>query len=108
MNKLVFGAIVSLMLVVGSASAFTVDKHTQSGVTCNVCHQTMPPKGAPDNSVCEGCHNPDALVQRTAKMKPNNPHENHLGITECNECHAMHKAPALPCDECHQFKFKRS
>lgn len=95
------------LMVAGAAGAHTADVHVKAGIACNMCHQSMPPQGAPDNSVCHSCHAPDALVARTAKMKPNNVHDNHLGVTECNECHGMHKDQPLPCADCHQFKFER-
>ena len=42
-------------------------------------------------------------------MKPTNPHDNHLGITDCNECHSVHEdKKSIPCDECHKFKFERA
>ena len=87
-----------LFLISQTAGATLADLHLKAGV-----------KDVPDTAVCEGCHPRDKLVAQTAKMKPTNPHDNHLGITDCNECHSVHEdKKSIPCDECHKFKFERA
>lgn len=98
-----------LFLISQTAGATLADLHLKAGVKCTQCHKTNPPKDVPDTAVCEGCHPRDKLVAQTAKMKPTNPHDNHLGITDCNECHSVHEdKKSIPCDECHKFKFERA
>ena len=97
-----------LFLISQTAGATLADLHLKAGVKCTQCHKTNPPKDVPDTAVCEGCHPRDKLVAQTAKMKPTNPHDNHLGITDCNECHSHEDKKSIPCDECHKFKFERA
>ena len=57
---------------------------------------------------CTTCHQKDALVKKTAKVKPTNPHVSpHYGKDlECTNCHMGHMEPENFCNQCHQFDFK--
>ena len=71
-----------------------------------------PPRIRPTNSEATSTiwrAMPPFSMSAPAKMKPTNPHDNHLGITDCNECHSVHEdKKSIPCDECHKFKFERA
>ena len=60
------------------------------------------------SSACTGCHQIEALVEKTKNVKPTNPHVSpHYGNTlECVNCHMMHGESTNFCDQCHQFNFK--
>ena len=88
------------------AADFLADRHAAKGQACSSCHKETPPAKRVKTEQCQTCHGDyAALAKRTAKMQPNNVHENHLGDLDCRECHQGHKADKLACAECHQFKF---
>lgn len=83
------------------------DRHQRLGLTCLSCHSQTPPASDVEPARCTQCHGTvEQLVARTANMLPNNVHDNHLGETDCLQCHHAHKATTVICDECHQFAFK--
>ena len=89
-----------------SAQTFLADRHVAKGLPCSACHKENPPAKRVKTEQCQMCHGQyEALAKKTAKMQPNNVHENHLGDLDCRECHQGHKPDKLACDECHQFKF---
>jgi hypothetical protein len=83
-------------------SKFLDAKHAAKGVQCVACHGTMPPKGAPEMSVCLGCHGGSytALGDLTVKVNPN-PHRSHNGELACTKCHHGHAPFEYYCGTCH-------
>jgi len=47
--------------------------HSLAGVTCEKCHEKGEMQEAPEMKQCLSCHNPEKLVEKTAKVKPENP-----------------------------------
>lgn len=100
------------MIAAQSASAADkalADRHQAAGVKCTVCHgpdEKNPQE--PTTETCIGCHPKDALVKKTAGVKPTNPHVSpHYGADlDCTNCHAGHAEPENYCNQCHQFDFK--
>jgi hypothetical protein len=86
-----------------------MDKHGAKGLPCQTCHAN-PKKPQPvAMDKCVTCHEPKALAQKTANVKPTNPHESrHFGTeADCNSCHHQHKPSESLCADCHpRFNFK--
>ncbi len=111
--KAVFAAAACALLAASmSASAadkFLADRHTAKGLNCQMCHgpdQKNPQ--TPTIDTCTACHPKDALVAKTARVKPSNPHKSpHYGADlDCTNCHLGHMESENFCDQCHQFGFK--
>lgn len=81
--------------------------HALNGVTCAQCHGAGP-KQAVEHYKCISCHDTKAVAEKTADLKPNNPHNSrHYGTeADCNLCHHQHKASVNKCAECHKFNFQ--
>lgn len=81
--------------------------HNLAGVTCEKCHGKAEKQEAPEMKQCLTCHNPEKLVEKTAKIKPENPHTSpHYGSSlDCNLCHLQHGKSENYCNQCHQFNF---
>lgn len=81
--------------------------HQLSGVTCAKCHKSIKKPEAVAMKRCETCHNADKLAEKTAQVKPSNPHTSpHYGTTlDCNVCHHQHAKSENFCSQCHDFKF---
>jgi hypothetical protein len=81
--------------------------HQLSGVTCVKCHGKAKKVEAVKMNQCVGCHNPDKLVEKTEKVKPENPHTSpHYGSElDCNVCHHQHAKSENFCSQCHKFDF---
>lgn len=103
------GAMAQKSKPAAAPAAVTLDKHGAKGVACQACHAN-PRKPAPvAMDKCVTCHEPKALAQKTAAVKPTNPHESrHFGLeADCNSCHHQHKPSESLCADCHpSFKFK--
>lgn len=82
--------------------------HQLKGMTCDRCHEKGKKPEAVPMDTCVKCHNPDKLVEKTAKVKPENPHTSpHYGNTlDCNACHHQHQKSEDFCAQCHKFNFK--
>ena len=83
--------------------------HAASGIKCANCHgDTKQPQPVPMIK-CLSCHgDTKALAQKTANVKPVNPHESrHYGTeADCNLCHHQHKKSENFCYDCHnRFNF---
>lgn len=98
--------IAAMLLVITSGYVFAQDKpvladrHKNSGLTCEACHDTNP-KQAVEGDKCLGCHeNSAAVAKRTINLQPN-PHSNHLLDIDCTKCHVGHKAQVNYCQNCH-------
>lgn len=82
--------------------------HQLRGVTCVKCHGTAKKQAALTMDQCIACHgSPDKLAEKTAKVKPSNPHTSpHYGTTlDCNFCHKQHAKSENFCAQCHDFKY---
>ncbi|MCE5273602.1 MAG: cytochrome c3 family protein, partial [Deltaproteobacteria bacterium] len=84
-------------------------QHQLAGVNCEKCHgKTKKPENV-KMKVCVDCHgSPDKLAEKTAQVKPANPHNSpHYGPSaDCTLCHHQHKKSEDYCAQCHQFNFK--
>jgi fumarate reductase flavoprotein subunit len=80
-------------------------KHQKTGLTCQGCHQEVPPAGAVPDARCVACHG--GLPERTAKggkagVDPHaSPHLNPGEQPRCDECHHIHKPSVVSCHDCH-------
>jgi len=82
--------------------------HQLSGVTCVKCHGKTKKPIALTMEQCVACHgSPDKLAEKTAKVKPENPHTSpHYGTTlDCNLCHHQHAKSENYCAQCHSFQY---
>ena len=77
--------------------------HGLSGVACSKCHGKTKKEQEVEMKQCVTCHNTDRLAEKTAKVKPQNPHESpHYGTTlDCNLCHHQHNKSENYCSQCH-------
>jgi hypothetical protein len=82
--------------------------HQLGGVTCVKCHGKTKKPQAVDTQVCESCHDPVKLSEKTAAVKPQNPHTSpHYGTAlNCTYCHRQHEKAENFCNQCHKFDFK--
>jgi len=79
--------------------------HHLKGVTCAQCHGKGKPE-AVGKAQCVTCHELKALQEKTAQLKPQNPHESPHGYHEdCNLCHRQHAKSENFCITCHAFDF---
>lgn len=82
--------------------------HHLAGVNCVSCHGKTKKPEALSMDNCEACHgSTDKLAEKTAKVKPENPHTSpHYGTTlDCNLCHHQHAKSDNYCNQCHSFNF---
>ena len=81
--------------------------HQLSGVTCAKCHGKGKKPEAVKMKQCVACHDPDKLSEKTAQVKPENPHSSpHYGTSlDCNVCHHQHGKSENFCSQCHKFDF---
>ena len=76
-------------------------------LACTTCHAGQKTMTAPDQKVCLQCHvSYEELGKKTANLEPN-PHDNHMGKVNCEDCHKANQAkPELMCNSCHNFTLK--
>ncbi|MBA4419138.1 MAG: hypothetical protein C0392_14710 [Syntrophus sp. (in: bacteria)] len=81
--------------------------HQLSGVSCEKCHGKVKKQTEVPMKQCVTCHNPEKLKEKTAKVKPENPHTSpHYGTgLDCNACHRQHGKSENFCAQCHKFNF---
>ena len=95
----------------GSASDLTgklplMHAHQMKGVTCAQCHGAGKPQPV-EKEKCQSCHDLKGLTEKTANLKPQNPHHSPHGYQEdCNLCHHQHGKSENFCVSCHAFDFK--
>lgn len=106
-----------LLAVLGSLSFATVaadkpalaDRHSKAGVPCAACHGPDP-KNLEEASIdqCRACHDTKKLVEKTAHVKPRNPHTSphYRDELDCVNCHSGHDEPQNFCGQCHSYDFK--
>ena len=84
--------------------------HAASGVKCAACHENVKKPLAVSMEKCLTCHgDTKTLAEKTANVKPLNPHESrHYGTeADCNICHHQHRKSENFCLDCHnRFDFK--
>ena len=83
--------------------------HQLGGVNCAACHGKTGKPEALAMEKCVSCHGSTAkLAEKTAKVKPENPHTSpHYGTDlDCNLCHHQHARSENYCNQCHSFNFK--
>jgi len=83
--------------------------HQLAGITCASCHGKAKKPEAVAMGKCVACHgSTDKLAEKTAKVKPENPHTSpHYGTSlDCNLCHKQHAKSENFCAQCHKFEFK--
>ncbi len=87
----------------------TLDEfHAKADVTCADCHGDVSQREAVEMVKCLECHDTAELAEKTANVKPTNPHKNRHYNTEadCNLCHHQHKKSENFCLPCHgRFDF---
>jgi hypothetical protein len=81
--------------------------HQLTGTTCVKCHGKTKKPQEVKMKQCVACHNTDKVAEKTAKVKPQNPHQSpHYGTTlDCNVCHHQHAKSENFCSQCHKFDF---
>jgi Cytochrome c3 len=82
--------------------------HTLRGIQCVQCHGQVKKPEPVEMAQCVSCHGATAkLAEKTAKVKPQNPHESpHYGTeADCNLCHHQHAKSENFCSQCHKFDF---
>ena len=81
--------------------------HRLSGVTCAKCHGKAGKREAVEMKECTACHKVEKLAEKTAKVKPANPHASphHGADLDCNVCHHQHRRSEDFCSQCHKFDF---
>jgi len=84
-------------------------KHSAQGMGCPDCHGKVKKQTPVLTMKCLECHgDTKALAERTAKVKPTNPHDNrHYGTeADCGLCHREHAKSENFCLPCHdRFDF---
>ncbi len=82
----------------------TLDEfHANADVGCADCHGNKNQRAAVSMVKCLECHDTKELAEKTANVKPTNPHNNRHYSTEadCNLCHHQHKKSENFCLPCH-------
>ncbi len=85
-------------------------KHSTQGLGCPDCHGAVRKQAPVQTMKCLECHESGkAIAERTAKVKPTNPHDNrHFGTEgDCRLCHREHAKSENFCLPCHdRFNFQ--
>jgi len=79
--------------------------HARTGIECDQCHANLDKPEPVTMEKCLSCHGETKkLAEKTANVKPRNPHESrHYGTeADCNLCHHQHKKSENFCLPCHQ------
>jgi hypothetical protein len=82
--------------------------HALRGLNCAQCHGNVKKPQPVEMSKCIACHGATAkLAEKTAKVRPQNPHESpHYGTdADCNLCHHQHAKSENLCNQCHKFDY---
>jgi hypothetical protein len=81
--------------------------HHLRGVTCEKCHGKTAKPEEVKMKQCLTCHDADKLAEKTAEVKPENPHTSpHYGTSlDCNLCHHQHAKSENYCAQCHKYDF---
>lgn len=120
-KRLLFATLtfLSICIVAGTvyAASGTTEKkgvqldalHADNDVTCTDCHGEQTQREAVPMIKCLECHDTAELAEKTAEMKPTNPHKNrhYNEEADCNLCHHQHRKSENFCLPCHlRFDFK--
>lgn len=97
-------------LALSVSLSFTAGAAAAAEQTLAQKHQGMWPKsvnGFVTKNQCLKCHiSYEDLAKKTANLEPN-PHDNHMGKVNCEDCHKANQAkPELMCNSCHNFTLK--
>lgn len=82
--------------------------HASRDVACADCHGENTQRQTVPMVKCLECHDTAELAEKTAGIKPTNPHKNRHYDTEadCNLCHHQHRKSENFCLPCHaRFDF---
>lgn len=81
--------------------------HQLSGIDCVKCHGKAKKIESVNVKQCLTCHDANKMAEKTAKVKPENPHTSpHYGTAlDCNVCHHQHEKSENFCSQCHKFDF---
>jgi hypothetical protein len=93
----------------GPVPGMSADRHKAKGTSCAGCHGKAKKPTMVEAGTCLTCHGPAAaLVEKTAAVKPENPHASpHWGTQiECSVCHRQHEKTVDWCAHCHNYGFK--
>ena len=89
----ILAALVAALFAVSSACAAEnlADRHAKLGFKCETCHAGQATPSEPPMEACTGCHQIEALLEKTKNVKPTNPHVSpHYGNTlEGVNCHII-------------------
>lgn len=101
------------LLMAGNVYAMEIGgAHADMDMSCADCHQVDAPEKAPTTNNCLECHDSyEELIKATAptNIDPDdeesraNPHDSHMGLLDCIECHKTHVPSEFVCAECHMF-----
>jgi hypothetical protein len=83
--------------------------HQLSGVGCVQCHGNVKKPTEVAHEKCMSCHDTTKLAEKSASVKPKNPHNSpHYGKdADCNLCHHQHAKSENYCAQCHEkWEFK--
>ena len=111
MKKTTIAAALCLLAVASAHAAdhFGADRHVARGLECRTCHgPDLKNLEYPTIETCTQCHNTKGLSQKTADVKPHNPHlsPHYQDQLDCTNCHLQHAETENYCNQCHQFDFK--
>ena len=108
-SVVVLAALLTLAVAEAQPAGMSADRHKTLGVSCADCHGKAKKPTFVEADKCLACHGPAAgLVQKTAAVKPENPHASpHWGTQiECSVCHRQHEKRVDWCAHCHNYGFK--
>ncbi len=82
--------------------------HRLSGLSCSGCHPKGKRQEAMKSEKCLTCHDTEKVGEKTAGVKPENPHKSpHYGSSlGCDMCHHQHAKSENYCAQCHRFEFR--
>lgn len=98
-------------------------KHSAENVNCTDCHQATVAEKMHEGFAyvtgqyadplkeriatredCLKCHQDDwQQTVAATQYDHGNPHDSHLGETDCSLCHKMHRTSEVYCAQCHEF-----
>jgi hypothetical protein len=81
--------------------------HNLAGASCEKCHGKGEKQEVVEMKQCITCHDPAKPVEKTAKVKPENPHisPQYGNGLFCNLCHLQHGKSQNYCNQFHKFNF---
>jgi hypothetical protein len=82
---------VAEIMISAQTSPYLDHVHLTNGLTCQSCHDSLPPTSTPTMALCLSCHGGTyaAVAAKTTSIVPN-PHASHRGEEPCTSCHRIH------------------